>query len=42
MGQRDKTEEAPWQKSDDKMPCEPYQEFKFILKMSTMHRYGNI
>ena len=32
MGERDKTEEVPWQKSDDKVPCEPYQEFKFILK----------
>lgn len=32
MGERDKTEVAPWQKSDDKVPCEPYQEFKFILK----------
>ena len=32
MGERDKTEAASWQKSDDKVPCEPYQGFKFILK----------
>lgn len=32
MGKVDATEEAPWQKPDSKVPCEPYHEFKFILK----------